>query len=340
MNSIRLIVGILGLQTVQSDIMPIRDGTDGNGCLVSAGYTWCQSSNSCIRQWDTPCKDNYLDCHDCLQRQRNGENIACPGTCDNVIIEDPCSLGCPPPVPCPAPPYMPNCEYIPPLADNCGCTVGCGTSRCNPLISQERETCGGFMAPGYSHTCADGLECANTMGPLIADAPGTCQPVCATFRDSWGNCVDENCLEWNDGCNTCSIVNNALTECTEEVCYVNPENSMCHLTSNIPVPTIPHNCASWYDGCNTCMVNNGQTTACTLMMCFRMGEPYCQSFNTEDLQVNDICYRFCEDGSQTFIDRSIECPINTVCMTDLTQNTIGFDNCGSMAKKCLIQKGH
>jgi len=27
---------------------------DDNNCLVSAGYSWCESSNSCIRSWITP----------------------------------------------------------------------------------------------------------------------------------------------------------------------------------------------------------------------------------------------------------------------------------------------
>ena len=335
------IIGFLSLTYAQSDIIsPIRVGGqhDDHNCLIGAGYSWCESSQECIRQWETPCKDNYSDCHNCLQRQRNGENIACPLTCDNVMIQDPCSLGCPPPVPCPAPPYMPNCEYIPPQTDNCGCSVGCGTSRCTSQISQEGETCGGFMSPGYSHTCADGLECVNTMGPLIADAPGVCQPICSTFRDVWGNCVDENCLEWNDGCNTCSVVNNALTDCTEEVCYVNPVNSRCN-RFDYQNPTVPMNCASWFDGCNTCMVNNGQITGCTMMMCFRIADPYCQSFTTDDLQKNDICYRFCEDSSQTYIDRQNDCPSGTQCLSEST-SLVSFDSCGYRAKKCLTVQGH
>ena len=30
---------------------------DTNNCLISAGYNWCESSKSCIRTWETPCKD-------------------------------------------------------------------------------------------------------------------------------------------------------------------------------------------------------------------------------------------------------------------------------------------
>ena len=59
------------------------------------------------------------------------------------------------------------------------------------------------------------------MGPYIADAPGTCQQPCTTFRDQWGNCVDGDCETWYDGCNTCRVEDNILTSCTEEACFTN-----------------------------------------------------------------------------------------------------------------------
>ena len=83
-------------------------------CLISAGYTWCESSQSCLRQWETPCEDNFLDCDDCFLRQRKGQNIACPERCDMIAI-DPMPPPMPPvyyptgplPVPVPPPPPMP-----------------------------------------------------------------------------------------------------------------------------------------------------------------------------------------------------------------------------------------
>ena len=64
----------------------IGGSRDTNNCLINAGFSWCEASQECLRIWETPCKDNYSDCNDCLERQRNGENIACPTTCDNVVI--------------------------------------------------------------------------------------------------------------------------------------------------------------------------------------------------------------------------------------------------------------
>ena len=89
-------------QPVKGDIMPVYEPLvggqhDDNGCMIGAGYTWCESSQSCIRQWVTPCPDNYDGCDDCHKKQRKGINIACPMECEIVI--DPM-----PPVPVPMPP--------------------------------------------------------------------------------------------------------------------------------------------------------------------------------------------------------------------------------------------
>ena len=56
---------------------------DTHDCLIGAGFTWCESSQKCIRQWLEPCSDNYSDCGDCLTKQRKGINIACPEECDD-----------------------------------------------------------------------------------------------------------------------------------------------------------------------------------------------------------------------------------------------------------------
>lgn len=78
-------------QQVKGDIMPVYDypiggDNDANGCLMSAGYSWCEANSECIRQWITPCSDNYNGCTDCLSKQRKGMNIACPVEC-NVVVD-------------------------------------------------------------------------------------------------------------------------------------------------------------------------------------------------------------------------------------------------------------
>ena len=93
------------------------------------------------------------------------------------------------------------------------------------------ESCGGYTLPEYQTRCMDGLECVNTMGPMIADAPGTCSEPCSPNekRDDHGKCVGKipsNCASWYDGCNTCSVNNGKIGECTRMYCF-SPGESEC-----------------------------------------------------------------------------------------------------------------
>ena len=95
--------GLLSLTHSQQPNLPVALGgsRDTNGCLISAGYSWCESDKSCIRQWLTPCSDNYNGCTDCLSKQRKGMNIACPVEC-NVVVDH----WRPPIAPEPLPPHQ------------------------------------------------------------------------------------------------------------------------------------------------------------------------------------------------------------------------------------------
>ena len=88
------------------------------------------------------------------------------------------------------------------------------------------ESCGGYTPPKYQTRCMDGLECVQTMGPMIADAPGQCREPCnrGEQRNQYGDCIVQN------------------------------------------VPTIPDNCVTWNDGCNTCQVRNGRADICTYVL--------------------------------------------------------------------------
>jgi len=85
------------LYTSLSQEIMVGGQMDTHNCLIGAGYTWCESSQNCIRQWLEPCSDNYLDCDDCLKKQRKGINIACPRECDNYHVACPevmCAMYC------------------------------------------------------------------------------------------------------------------------------------------------------------------------------------------------------------------------------------------------------
>lgn len=170
----------------------------------------------------------------------------------------------------------------------------------------------------------------------------------------------QSCIRpWETGCNTLVVTEPGpvidCNECPQPMpCPLPdmPELNLgdCRLNNNIDecgcqmaCPSydcsqvvIPDNCLTFFDGCNTCQVRNGRADICTLMYCFQQSEPYCMHFTTDDLRIGEICYRFCEDGSQESINRRDGCPANTQC-TDSKKNSvsmISYDSCGSRAMTC------
>ena len=206
---------------------PAAPGAADGPCLASAGYSWCAATRSCLRQWETPCPDNFADCKSCLEAQRNGVNIACPGRCDALALgagaadKDPCA--CPAVPPCPRmAPAPPGCTVVRAPVDECGCATGCPAVQCGA-----GQSCGGFAA-GVAPSCAPPYECVQTMGPLVADAPGQCRAPCAAGRDAYGNCVEPGCAVWHDGCNTCRVApGSTAMACTEMWCAEPPAEARC-----------------------------------------------------------------------------------------------------------------
>ena len=134
-------------------------------CVSDGGYTWCDSLKQCIRQWETPCNDNYNDCSDCFTRQSNGENIACPDNCDMLAIDP-----MPPVAIDPMPPVAPKacsevmcmmyCPYGNRLDSN-----GCQMCECNddlptPIVDVDctltQPSC-----DGYTYVCPKITEVTN-----------------------------------------------------------------------------------------------------------------------------------------------------------------------------------
>lgn len=341
---------------INSQLMIPGSQTDEHNCVLDGGYEWCESTQRCQRTWEEDCLMNVDFCHSsnvqtcrmacedpvcpqqqCAMRTENCCDYTCVSSDIDLNLQE-CNSECPN-IPCPMPAISPQCRIIQnDIVDHCGCSSGCPTVDCStrPVIMwlREGETCGGLLPYGMSRSCDEGLECVNTMGPMVADAPGTCQPLCDTFRDYWGNCVDKSCSVWFDGCNTCDISDNTLTGCTEVMCSKNDESHCVQRKNNIP-----QNCLTWYDGCNSCSVDKGVIGECSLMYCFTENEPYCQTFTIDDLNVGEICYRFCEDLSQTYIDRRTECPDGSSCISQ-SQTEISFDTCGDRAYRCIPYNGH
>ena len=58
--------------------MLVGSQRDDHGCVLDGGYQWCESTSSCVRQWETPCPMIAID----------PLPIEEPGP---VIIDEPCS---------------------------------------------------------------------------------------------------------------------------------------------------------------------------------------------------------------------------------------------------------
>ena len=332
----KILILLYLLKGFNADIMPIiNEGGDEHGCITDGGYEWCETNNQCQRNWEQPCIVSDVNHHYCSSSNIQACNRKCDipecpndkcamrvgNCCDYVCMEDiGCPEECPPPIPCPLPLLQGGCQYMPPLVNNCGCSSGCGTIDCSRHhLLNPGEECG----PYTNGICGEGYECVYNI-----DSVRTCQPTCENVRDHNGNCVNRGCSLWFDGCNTC-IVNDKekLLECSNELCNTKDLLPTCV----DPKGDIPNNCLTWYDGCNTCSVNNGVIQGCTLMMCFTKNEPYCEVFTTNRLIMGDICYRYCEDGSQNRIDRQNDCPSGTKCFSKHISN----DYCGTKVKVCL-----
>ena len=294
---------------------------DIHDCVSDGGYTWCESSSSCIRSWETPCSTE-LHPIDPIQQTNLCDNSPmqrCNQICPEIkcrsnecaIIQNSC------------------CEYecisnyvlgngdIP---DNCvswfdGCNTcsvtngnigGCtmmmcftqSTPECQaysinsiPVVnySGENEQCGGYMPQSMIHECSPGLECVNIMGHMIADAPGKCKQLCPSdspSRDQYGNCIDIDCRSWFDGCNNCLVGKNSQLDCNNNYCQ-QPINAQCT--------------------------------------------------EYKQLNLNDICYQYCEHDSLATINKRDLCPTGSSCSSSQLSE-ISFDNCGSRAFRCV--SGH
>ena len=148
-------------------------------------------------------------------------------------------------------------------------------------------------------------------------------------------CVLDGGYQWCESHNEC--IRPWETVCEVDTPAINlPINLPIDLNPVDPIPLslIPYNCASWYDGCNTCSVENGVISLCTLMMCFVNNPTECLSYYS-NLNEGDICYRFCEDGSQETVNRQSNCPSGSECTPP---NTISYDSCNDNAWKCI--SGH
>ena len=248
------------VMSVNSQMIPgSQVDSSGHGCMLDGGYQWCEDLNACVRPWENPCP--YVIHHpvDPVVDPVVDHVDECFAPCPPPF---PCAMPA-------VSPYQTSCNLIS-VNDNCGCQTRCPYFDCNndncnsdidchenqfcrpmnsrlPMANGRRgvqgslsecvdkvginESCGGYTPPEFQTRCLDNLECVNTMGPMIADAPGQCKVRC-NQRDENGEClvtpsIPDNCATWFDGCNTCQVTKGVADICTLMFCFTqNPAYCM------------------------------------------------------------------------------------------------------------------
>ncbi len=91
---------------------PIGGERDEHGCLPTAGYTWCESKQKCLRTWEEECPESEVSEKECM----TGDDCI-KGGCSGTICQSK-----------DAEPIFTTCEYLPEYAcykqTNCGCVDG------------------------------------------------------------------------------------------------------------------------------------------------------------------------------------------------------------------------
>ena len=69
---------------------------DEHGCIGSAGYSWCEIKNKCLRQWEEKCEP-----------EKTADVKNCPSSCPSFMP--------------PAPDWCADGEVLPPIKNDCDC---------------------------------------------------------------------------------------------------------------------------------------------------------------------------------------------------------------------------
>ena len=63
---IGLIIAIMVLKQNQNEQI-IGGDKDEGGCLIAAGYSWCEIKEKCLRTWEESCFDECVSDRDCIK---------------------------------------------------------------------------------------------------------------------------------------------------------------------------------------------------------------------------------------------------------------------------------
>lgn len=99
---------------------------DEHGCLIAAGYSWCESKQKCLRMWEEECPDNKtVSAKECTT-----DNDCIKGGCSGTICQSKN-----------AEPIFTTCEYLPEYACYKEISCGCVDGKCGWEKTEEFDKC-------------------------------------------------------------------------------------------------------------------------------------------------------------------------------------------------------
>jgi len=193
---------------------PVGGQQDDHGCMLGAGYQWCDTHQACERPWLSPCPITdgcgcehdqglgWSESHGCCmvgaittESDTNNCQSAYGNLCPDVVVDP-----MPPPYPMPYPAVP-----MPSLCPEVMCMMYCP----NGVLIDEN---------GCSM-----CQCQDSVHPIDLLTPGP-EPAPEPVQDMNSQTIPEGCLTWYDGCNVCEVSDDGLLACTMMMCFQNGES--------------------------------------------------------------------------------------------------------------------
>ena len=217
-------------------VMYSKEGDSCGGYTLPSYESRCLPSLECVNV-NTMIADAPGQC-----RRAHNRPIMVP-VMDGPILGASHTCGqCPPPAPCPEP--GPDCEYTPPMRDECGCIVGCGRLNCHaidpPLAGNvcSEVMCMMYCENGYiqdGNGC-DTCACVDPSIQPVIESPDPHNPFanrCSILQESEAHKCSSNCQQ----CNFDNL-NRVLGECFNENELVLKDTICKDETSSCSIPYV------------------------------------------------------------------------------------------------------
>ena len=93
-KGIIIAISILTLFLVSGCEKPIGGETDEHGCMLMAGYSWCEAKQKCLRSWEEDCYTSIDQCNsDCTAKGYDEGGCKWPQGIESVKDKEGESLG-------------------------------------------------------------------------------------------------------------------------------------------------------------------------------------------------------------------------------------------------------